>query len=73
MCVAGGSDSRDRESEQRESWSSDNRAGSVTCLPQSHRKSSFPVGLRMHIATQPGNVRPQTDQLARLEFCWMTI
>ncbi len=53
-----GSDSRDRESEQAESWSSDNRAGSVTRLPQTHRKSSFPVGLRMHRAPQPGRIGP---------------
>lgn len=37
-----GSDSRDRASEQVASWSSDNRAGSVTRLPHIHRKSSFP-------------------------------
>lgn len=53
-----GSDSRDRESEQAESWSSDNRAGSVTRLPQTHRKSSLPVGLRMHKVAQPGHVGP---------------
>lgn len=40
----GGSDSRDGESKQVQSWSSDNRAGFVTCLQQTHRKSSFPVG-----------------------------
>lgn len=45
-----GSDSTDRETEQEESWSSDNRAGSVTRLPQTHRKSSFPVGLSMRRA-----------------------
>lgn len=53
-----GSESRDRESEQAENWSSDNRAGSVTRLPQTHRKSSFPVGLRMHKVVQPGHVGP---------------
>ena len=53
-----GSDSRDRESEQAESWSSDNRAGSVTRSPQTRRKSSFPAGLRMHRVAQPGHVGP---------------
>lgn len=53
-----GSDSRDRESKQAVSWSSDNRAGSVTRLPQTHRKSSFPVGLRMHKVVQPEHVGP---------------
>lgn len=53
-----GSDSRDRESKQAESWSSDNRAGSVTSLPQTHRKSSFPVGLRTHNVVQPGHDGP---------------
>ena len=54
----GGSDSWDREIEQAESWSSDNRAGSVTRLPQTHRKSSFPAGLRMHGLVQPGHIGP---------------
>lgn len=53
-----GSDSRDRESKQAESWSSDNRAGSVTRLSQTYRKSSFPVGLRMHKVAHPGQVGP---------------
>ena len=53
------------ESEQAVSWSSDNRAGSVTRLPQTHRKSSFPVGLRMHKVAQ-GTSGLWTDQLVSL-------
>lgn len=63
-----GSDSRDRESKQAESWSSDNRAGSVTRLPQTHRKFSFPVGLRMHKVAQPGHIRSADQPTGQLEF-----
>lgn len=72
MCVEGGSDSRDREIEQAESWSSDNRAGSVTRLQQTHRKSSFPVGLRMHRAMQPGHVGPADRPIGQLKLCRTT-
>lgn len=66
----GGSDSWDTEIEQAESRSSDNRAGSVTRLPQTHRKSSFPVGLRMHRVAQLGHVRPVDRPTGQLGFCW---
>lgn len=69
----GGSDSRDRESKQAQSWSSDNRAGFVTCLQQTHRKSSFPVGLHMHKVVQPGHVGSADRPTGQLEFCWMTV
>lgn len=42
----------------RESWSSDNRAVSVTRLPQTHRKSSFPIEQRTHRMVQPGHIEP---------------
>lgn len=68
-----GSDSRNRESKQAESWSSDNRAGSVTRLPQTHRKSSFPVGLRMHRVEQPGHIGPVDSPTGRVRFCWTVL
>lgn len=68
----GRSDIRDRESEQAKSWSSDNRAGSVTCLQQTHRKSSFHVGPRMHKVVQGGLVGSMDRPAGQLEICWTT-